>query len=57
MKRFIISLLSALGEAAVFEALDILIMKESFDVLEYVISSVVFFVINIIFYKWMFKRG
>ncbi len=56
MKRFFISLISALGEAAVFELLDFLMLGESFDPIEYAIEAVVFFLINIIFYKWIFGK-
>ncbi len=56
MKRFFVSLLSAIGEAAVFELLDFLFFKEAFNVIEYAIEVIVFFVINIIFYKWIFKK-
>ncbi len=56
MKRFLISLISAIGEAAVFELLDYLFFKEAFNPLEYAIEAAVFFVINIIFYKWLFKK-
>ncbi len=56
MKRFLISLLSAIGEAAIFELLDFLIFNEAFDPIEYAVEAIVFFVINIIFYKWLFKK-
>ncbi len=56
MKRFLISLISAIGEAAVFELLDFLFFKEAFDPLEYAIEVAVFFVFNIVFYKWVFKK-